>query len=140
MSLTKVRDIMSSSLVWVDPNDTLAHSLEIMQEREIRHIPVLQNGKLVGLLSQRDLYHATLGSVMHYGERAEHTFLASVRVKEVMTEPPIITISAETPLREAARQMADDKIGCLPVIENEKVIGLITKTDVLRAFAQGKTG
>jgi CBS domain-containing protein len=138
MKEKRVSDIMAISPITLGRNDTLEQALDLMEEHGIRHIPVTENKKLVGILSQRDLYHATLGSVMKYGERAEHAFLASVLVKEVMIEAPIMTISPATPAWEAARQMAEGKVGCLPVMQNEKLVGLVTKTDLLCAFAETK--
>jgi len=96
---------------------------------------VVQDGALVGVVSQRDLFHATLGSVMQYGEEAEKSFLTSIAVKEVVSEPAVTT-SPNTGLKEAARLMLERKIGCLPVVEGDRLVGLLTETDLLRELAE----
>ncbi len=131
----QVSDIMAKSPVTLGRNDALDRALDLMETHGIRHIPVLEQGALVGILSQRDLFHATLGSVLRYGERAERAFLATLLVKEVMTEPPLTTIGPGASLREAARLLAEQKIGCLPVLKDGELVGLLTKTDVLRTVA-----
>lgn len=108
-----------------------------MPARTVRdnHFPVLDDGELVGVLSQRDLFHATLGSVMKYGEKAEGAYLATVAVKEVMSAPPV-TVGPAATIGETARLMVDRKIGCLPVVERGKLVGLVTETDLLRHLAE----
>ena len=106
-----------------------------MAQERIRHFPVLDGGRVVGVVSQRDLFHATLGSLMNYGERSEQANLASVAVKEVMEEPAV-TISPEASVKEAAAVMVRYRIGCLPVVENDRLKGIVTETDILRQVAE----
>lgn len=131
----KVRDIMSMHVQTLQRNDNLQLARDIMTQKRIRHFPVLDGEKLGGVISQRDLFHAALGSVMKYGEQAERAFLATVAVKEVLSEPPV-TISPDASLQEAARLMVEKKIGCLTVIEGQKLIGIVTETDILKEVAQ----
>jgi len=130
-----VRDIMSTQLDTMDRNDTLELAQDVMKQKRIRHFPVLDGEELVGVMSQRDLLHATLGSVMKYGEKAERGFLTSVAVKAVMSEPPI-TIAPDSPIKEAAQLMVEKQIGCLPVTDNGKLIGIVTETDILKQVAE----
>jgi CBS domain-containing protein len=83
------------------------------------------------VVSQRDLFRSALAVALGYGEWAQATLLKTLRVKEVMSEPAI-TISSEAPIKEAARLMIERKIGCLPVIEAGRLVGIVTETDILR--------
>ena len=86
---------------------------------------------MVGLVTQRDLFRAAMSSAMGYGEKAQKAFLQSVRVKEIMTDP-VVTVSPSAPVSEAIDTMIQRDIGCLPMLEKEKLAGIITKTDILR--------
>ena len=131
-----VREIMSTEVKTLGRNDNLGLARDIMRQERIRHFPVLDGDWVVGVVSQRDLFHATLGSLMNYGERSEQAYLASVAVKEVM-EQPAVTISPEASVKEAAALMVRHRIGCLPVVENDRLRGIVTETDILRQVAEG---
>lgn len=126
---------MATEVITLGCNDTLQLAKDIMTLGRIRHFPVVDEGEVVGVVSQRDLFHASLGSVMKYGEKAERAFLDTVVIKAVMSGPPT-TISPDASIKEAARLMAEKKIGCLPVIEEGRLIGLVTETDILREVAE----
>ena len=91
-------------------------------------------GKLVGVVSERDLLRASLSNLSDFGGDERRAFLLVVEINRVMSTPPIV-ISPDATVEEAARMMADRKIGCLPVVDGDDLIGLITETDVLRYFA-----
>lgn len=129
-----VRDVMTSDVTTLGRNDTLLSATDTMNQNRIRHFPVVDEGEVVGVVSQRDLYKASLGTVMQYGEKAERTFLESVAVKEIMVDP--ITIAPDADVRAAARLMIEHKIGCLPVVEGAALIGIVTETDMLRLVAE----
>ena len=130
-----VREIMTSEVTTLDRNDSLQLAKDIMNLGRVRHFPVVEDGKVVGVVSQRDLYKASLGSVMKYGEKAQRSFLEGIAIKEVMTDPPI-TIAPHATVQEAARLMMEKKIGCLPVLEGPKLVGLVTETDMLKLVAE----
>jgi len=130
MAQKTVRDIMVTKLITLGRNDTLDVAKDIMTQDRIRHFPVMDEGQLVGVVSQRDLFHASLGSVMKYGEKAQSAFLGTIRAKEVMSHPST-TISPDASIKEAARLMVEKKIGCLPVVDAEKLVGLVTETDII---------
>lgn len=132
----KVRDLMATEVKTVERNDELFLADDIMTMERIRHLPVLEEGRLVGVLTQRDLFHAALSNAMGFGQKAQKDFLVTVRVKEVMTDE-VITIGPDADVREAARTMLERKIGCLPVAEGRKLVGLVTESDLLRALAEG---
>jgi CBS domain-containing protein len=130
----RVRDIMPRKLVTISAGDTLATVEDIMTLGRVRHMPVVHAGRLVGVVSERDLLRASLSSLSDFGSDERRAFLHVVEIKRVMSAPPIV-IGPEATVEEAARVMAERKIGCLPVVEDEELIGLITETDLLRCFA-----
>ena len=130
----KVNDIMTREVKTLGRNDTLDIARDVMVLGRIRHLPVLDDGKVVGVVSQRDLFSAGLVAALGYGSRTQTTLLKTVNVKEVMSEPPI-TVSPEVRVKKAARLMMEKKIGCLPVVEGETLVGLVTETDLLRLIA-----
>lgn len=125
---------MSRKVVSISADDNLRIVDEIMQLGRVRHLPVVRRGQLVGVVSQRDLLHASLSNVMGVASEEQTLFLEGVNISQVMSSPPI-SIGLEAPVQEAARIMASRKIGCLPVIEDGKVAGILTETDLLRYFA-----
>ncbi len=125
-----VRDIMSAEVTTLGRNDTLLLAKDIMNLGRIRHFPVVEDDELVGVVSQRDLYRASLGTVMQYGEKAQRAFLESIVVKEIMADP--ISIGPDATVRDAARLMMEHKIGCLPVLEDDRLVGIVTETDMLQ--------
>ena len=131
----KVREIRSTEVRTLGRNDNLGLARDLMKQERIRHFPVLDGGRVVGVVSQRGLFHATLGSLMNYDERSEQAYLASVPVKEVMEEPAV-TISPEASVKEAASLMVQRRIGCLPVVEDGQLRGILTETDILRQVAE----
>jgi acetoin utilization protein AcuB len=124
---------MSTNIEVVDRNDNLRAVEERMATKKLRHLPVLEQGEVVGLVTQRDLFKAAQSSAMGYGEKAQQAYLQSVRVKEIMTYP-VVTISPDTSVAAAADMMITKGIGCLPVVENQQLIGMVTKTDLLRCL------
>ncbi len=125
---------MKTQVVSISADDTLRIVREIMELGRVRHLPVVHKGKLVGVVSQRDLFHASLSNVIGIGREEQELFLEGVKIADVMSEPPV-SISPDAPVQSAAALMADRKIGCLPVVESEKLIGIVTETDLLHHFA-----
>jgi CBS domain-containing protein len=130
-----VRDIMATEVTTLGRNDSLQLIKDIMTLGRVRHFPVIDDGKVVGVVSQRDLYKASLGAVMKYGEKAQRAFLEGLVVKEIMSDPPI-TIAPHASVQEAARLMMEKKIGCLPVLEGAQLVGIVTETDMLKLVAE----
>lgn len=130
-----VSEVMASEVTTLGRNDTLQLARDIMNLGRVRHFPVVEEDQVVGVVSQRDLYKASLGSVMKYGEKAQREFLNTIAVKEVMKYPPI-TIAPHASVKEAARLMMKEKIGCLPVLDGAKLVGIVTETDMLKLVAE----
>jgi CBS domain-containing protein len=130
-----VRDIMSTELTTLGHDDSLQLARDILTLGRIRHFPVLEEEKVVGVLSQRDLYQASLRSIMKYGEKFRRIIMEGIAIKEVMTAP-VITIAPHASVQEAARVMMERRIGCLPVLEGSKLVGIVTETDMLKLIAE----
>lgn len=128
-----VKDVMKTQLVTLNVDSKLGFANDIMYLGRIRHLPVVKGDILVGILTQRDLYRSSLTSILtNWKENKE--FLDSIRVSEVMSKN-VVTINPDATIEEAAQVMIDKKVGCLPVVkEKDKLIGLITETDVLQYF------
>jgi CBS domain-containing protein len=128
----RVRDLMEHEVVTLGADDTLGLADDIMRLGRIRHIPVVSaDGALVGILSQRDLFRAALSSVLGGDVRAQRDWLGSVRVRDVMTPAPV-TVPPEAPVRRAVELMVGRRIGCLPVVDATRLVGLLSETDCLR--------
>jgi CBS domain-containing protein len=128
-----VGDIMRRDFVSLHANDKLDFVEDVMSLGRIRHLPVLENGRLVGIVSQRDLLAASLSRVLDFDAPERRTFLRSVEVAETMTRE-VVTVHPQTPLPEAARLMLRHAIGSLPVVaEDGTPVGLVTESDLLRA-------
>lgn len=134
MSQMLVRDIMQDKIVTISAGDTLSTVEDIMTLGGVRHMPVVRRGQLVGVVSERDLLRASLSNLTEFGMEERRAFLQAVEITRVMSAPPIV-IAPDATVEEAARVLADRKIGCLPVLDREKLVGLVTETDVLRYFA-----
>jgi acetoin utilization protein AcuB len=100
----------------------------------VRHMPVVRGGRLVGVVSERDLLRASLSNLTEFGSEQRRAFLQAVEIKRVMSTPPIV-IHPDATAEEAAYVMSEQKIGCLPVVEADELVGLVTETDLLRYFA-----
>jgi CBS domain-containing protein len=130
----RVRDIMETKLVTISASERLSMVEDIMRLGRVRHMPVVQGGKLVGVVSERDLLRASLSVLSEHRDAERRMFLHVVEISRVMSSPPIV-IAPDATIREAALLMADRKIGCLPVVDGDRLIGMITETDVLRWVA-----
>jgi CBS domain-containing membrane protein len=127
----KVKEMMTTEVSTLGCNHTLALADDIMTLERIRHLPVLEEGRVVGVISQRDLFRSALAVALGYRQRTHRMLQRTIRIKEVMSEPAI-TVSSEAMVKEAARVMIAHKIGCLPVVEGHTLVGIITETDILR--------
>ena len=118
-----VRDLMTKNPVILTPAEDLSLADNIFQLGRIRHLPVVEEGRLVGLVSHRDLLRAC-------GTR-RGAEISAIKAREVMTTG-VTTVRPTTPLRRAANLMMHNKFGCLPVVEDDKLVGILTETDLVR--------
>ena len=126
-----VREIMMGSPVTLKPDDTMDLANDIISLGRIRHIPIVENGKLVGLLSARDLMGAATGQIFGLKQKTKSALLKTVLIKKIMKKR-LITVEPKTDIKEAAHLMVERKVGCLPVLSEGSLVGLVTTTDVLR--------
>jgi CBS domain-containing membrane protein len=136
MAELRVRDLMTKDVVSLNHNDSLVTADDVMRLGRIRHIVVVDDEEeLAGILSQRDLFHGGLLKALGYGTHAKAKALAMLVVKEAMVND-VVTTTPETPLGNAAAVMLERKIGCLPVLEGRKIVGIITESDFVAHFAR----
>ncbi|HEY64568.1 MAG TPA: CBS domain-containing protein [Caldilineae bacterium] len=131
-----VGERMRRNPVTVTEDVGIGEALRIMRENKVRRLPVLdRHGKLVGIVSEKDLLHASPSPATSLDIYELHYLLSKLTVKKVMTSP-VITVDEQTPLEEAARIMADNRIGGLPVVRGEELVGIITETDLFKIFLE----
>ena len=132
-----VRDRMSSPAVTITPNTTLQDALNLMHEHRFRRLPVVdEKGRLVGIVSERDLLCASPPpATLLNGLELNHV-LSKLQIEEIMTQD-VITTTPDAFIEDAARLTVENKIGGLPIVdEDNHVVGVITETDVFRAFIE----
>lgn len=130
-----VGDRMSHPVITITPDTPILEALAMFKTEHIRRAPVIKDGKMVGIVSERDLLNATPSSVTSLSIWEINYLLSKVTVKRIMTKK-VLSISEDTPIEEAARLMADNKIGGLPVMKGGNVVGIITETDLFKVFLE----
>jgi acetoin utilization protein AcuB len=127
---------MSHPVVTVPSDMPIHDALQLMRRESIRRLPVVNpQGKMIGIVSDRDLLHAEPSDVTSLSVWELNYLLARITVDEVMTSE-VITVDEDTPIEDAARIMADHKIGGLPVMRGEELVGIITETDLFKIFLE----
>src|SRR5215210_7142315 len=124
-----VRDSMTREVAVLSPQTTAAEALGLCRERRIRHLPVMDGGRLVGIVSDRDLRSAAPA----LGDPERASALERIRVSDVMS-PDVITAHPDDPVEEAANRMRERRIGSLPVVEGGELVGILTSSDVMEAL------
>jgi acetoin utilization protein AcuB len=139
----KVRELMTKNPIAIDPDAPISTAMAVMTERGIRHLPVVDSdGRLVGMISDRDVRGAIFAPAVseYLSARARHRLravsdtLEALRVKDVMTWDAV-TIGADAPAAQAAAIMFEGRFGCLPVVADGKLLGIVTERDLLKALA-----
>jgi acetoin utilization protein AcuB len=139
---TLVRDVMSKRPITIDPQAPLATAIAVMQEKAIRHLPVVDDdGRLVGIITDRDLRSVALGpalveflpSGLRRAVEGAAEMLEELRVKDAMTWS-VVTTRPEASVSEAAAIMFERRIGSLPVRDNGKLVGIVTERDVFKTL------
>lgn len=136
----KVRDLMTPDPFTLQPRDTLAALYDLMDSHRVRHVPIVDaDGELVGLLTHTDLAMSALGSLSDLPLSQERDLLQRRRVREVMVTD-LETVEPDTSLAEAATTLFENKIGCLPVVEGSRLVGILTESDFVRRFVEEEAG
>jgi CBS domain-containing protein len=136
MNRLTVRDLMTQGVFAVKADDDLATVSDLMDERRIRHAPVVNQGRLVGLISHRDLMRYALKGQVGASPESERRAQLTLRAEEIMTRD-VATAAPGQDIRQAARLMLEGKYGCLPVVEDSRLVGMLTESDFVRFLASG---
>jgi acetoin utilization protein AcuB len=126
---------MTKEVITVPPHEKIIDAFELMQGRGIRHLPVVDDGELKGLVTDRDIRLALIPSPLATPEDRVYHLGALERVDEIMTTE-LITVAPNTTIEEAAKLMAKHKIGAVPVVSQGKLVGILTETDILGVFIE----
>ena len=130
-----VRHRMTPNPITITPDTSFPDAFRIIREKGTRYLPVVdKKGKLTGIVTQTDLLHASPSSATALTVFEMNYLLAHLKVREVMSDP--ITVADDMPLEEAARIMVAQRIGCLPVMLDGELVGVITETDIFKAFVE----
>src|SRR5262245_34291532 len=136
-----VSDVMRRSLVTAAPSTTLSEALSLMTDRRVRHLPVMDAGRLVGIVSDRDIKRVMASPATSLGAHELNYLLDKLAVEQFMTRA-VVTVAPVLPIEEAARIMLKERISALPVTDGGRVVGIVTETDVLelvvRALGAGE--
>lgn len=131
-----VGERMSHPVITIHPDTPMQDALSLMRKENIRRLPVVnKRGQLVGIVSEMDLMQASPSDATTLSIWELNYLLSKIKINEIMTKE-VQTVSTDTPLEEAARIMADSKIGGLPVVKNGEVVGIITETDLFKIFLE----
>jgi acetoin utilization protein AcuB len=131
-----VGKFMSKPVITIRQDMTLPDALDLVKEKNIRRLPVTNDkGKLVGIITESDLLHASPSDATSLSVWELNYLLSKTTIADIMTRE-VITTTENTPIEEAARIMADNKIGGLPVVDNDMVTGIITETDLFKLFLE----
>jgi acetoin utilization protein AcuB len=135
-----VKDRMTCDPVVITTDVSLKEALEIVRSKPFRHLPVLdENGKLVGIVTEKSLVYASPTPTTTLSVFEVDYILSRTKVGQVI-QGEVITVGLDLPVEEAARIMVDRRIGCLPVVEDGELVGIISDTDIFRAFVEGLGG
>ena len=132
----RVADFMTTDVVTLTEDETLAHAQRCMARGRIRHLPVVRERTLVGLVTHRDLLAASFSIFAEVEANEQRRVFDTVRVVEAMHRD-VVTVSPELPVSKAARILLENKYGCLPVVDDEQQLqGIVTEADFLRLTVQ----
>lgn len=135
--MTQLSKIMSPTLITVETHTSLRQAQRILDQYKIRHLFVMDGKRLVGIVTDRDLRKAAPSSKSPLTAHEREEFMDELKVVEVMSRK-LITASPTTTVREAAKVMVHEKIGCLPVVDGHTLVGIVTETDLLEILVRGE--
>jgi acetoin utilization protein AcuB len=135
-----VKDRMTPNPVTITTDTSLKEALDLVRSKPFRHLPVLdESGKLAGIVTEKSLVYASPTPTTTLSVFEVDYILSRTKIGQVI-QGPVITVQPDLPIEEAARVMIDHRIGCLPVVEDEELIGIISDTDIFRVFVEGLGG
>jgi len=131
----QVKERMRTSMILVGPTDSVRAAWQLLREHRIRHLPVVEQGRLVGIITDRDIRLIFPSGAVGQREQDPHAVLEKISVRDIMTER-VITVTPEASIADATRLLLKHRIGGLPVVQGDRLVGIITKTDILAAFVE----
>ncbi len=132
MSLMRVRDLMTTEVFTVEPNQDFVSADQLMRLKHVRHVPVVKEDELVGLVTHRDLMRAQAKLLLDLAKVGDdEETVVSVRIGEFMTSEGLTTCDPATPADDAARMMLTEKIGCVLVTDGKRLLGILTESDLV---------
>jgi acetoin utilization protein AcuB len=135
-----VKDRMTHDPVTITTDTSLKEALELIRSKPFRHLPVVdESGKLVGIVTEKSLVYASPIPTTTLSVFEVDYALSRTKVGQVI-QGSVVTVGPDLPIEEAARVMVDHRIGCLPVVEEDRLVGIISDTDIFRVFVEGLGG
>ena len=135
-----VRDRMSPNPVVITTDTSLKEALDLVRSKPFRHLPVVdENGKLVGIVTEKSLVYASPISATTLSVFEVDYILSRTKIGQII-QGSVVAVGPDLPIEEAARVMVDHRIGCLPVVEDDELVGIISDTDIFRVFVEGMGG
>ncbi len=134
-----VKEVMTPDPITVTPKTSLPEIVDLMREKQIRRVPVMDKGKLVGIISDNDVDSVMPSPATTLSRWEMNTLLDKLEAREFMTSPVFVT-SPDNTVEEAARALLNKKFGALPVLQDGELVGIITESDVFRAFVEMLSG
>jgi acetoin utilization protein AcuB len=131
----RIKDLMTKNPVTVESETLLLDAQKMMRDKKIRRLPVVDKGRLVGIITHHDLLQASPSPATSLSVHEMNYLLAKMKVKDVMKRNPV-TVSPDTPFEEALRLGQEKKIGSFPVVEDGKLVGIATESDIVRVLTQ----
>src|SRR4030043_2143264 len=132
----RIRDMMTKNPVTVDSETLVMDAQKIMKENNVRRLPIVDKGKLLGIVTKHYILEASPSPATSLSVHELNYLLSKMKVKEIMKKNPL-TLTPDTPFEEALRIGQEKKIGSFPVVDNGKLVGIATETDTIR-FARGR--
>jgi acetoin utilization protein AcuB len=127
---------MTHNPITISPDTPVAEALQLIREKNVRRLPVLdKKEKLIGIVTEKELLYASPSPVTSLSMHEITYLLSKLTVDEVMTRNPV-TVTEDTPIEEAARLMMDSKVGALPVMRGQQLVGIVTETDLFKMFIE----
>lgn len=128
-----VKDVMTQDVITISPDSTFSEAMDLIRKKGIRRLPVVKDGKVVGIVTEKDLLSASPSQATTLDVWELTSLLNKLKIKQIMRKE-VIHVHPNTPIEDAAKIMADKKIGSLVVLEEEKLVGIITESDIFKVF------
>ncbi len=127
----RIKDVMTKNPISVSPETYVLHAQKVMKEKNIRRLPVVDKGRLVGIVTKHDILEAAPSSAKSLSIHELNYLLSQMKVKDIMKKNPV-ALTPYTPVEDALKIGQEEKIGSFPVVDNSKLVGIVTESDIVR--------